>query len=798
MTARLIFKQRQGSAGRRRLWLGIPGDRLGSSGGEVWLSRSARAKIASARTLPFAGSPVEPASEEANRTESLDEGQPHRGEPGEAKGGEPVEQIHAREVEPQPVAPPLAGVRAELLEAGEEMTPAAFETTPEVAPAAFESAAEAAPHPTHCFELTTHRAMDFTADGTVTRTAPATATTPPTVAFGTPARFRTIAGLTSNFPIETAPTANPTELLTTTRGRVLLDTGHLRVDPGHATRFQVRLRGLVCHPARAAGGSALPSGHRRYPVVVIVHGNHTALDVSLADSGGARRSVTVSTSAGPTTVTLVPARATLRHEVHSYRGYRYLQEHLAARGIVSVSVDSNVANETGSLVRLRADLVLEMLDHLRSLDASSGSPFHQRLDFGRVALVGHSRGGDAVAMAAELNRRRPTARRFGVRAVVALAPTDFTGLLAAADRLAMRSNCTASFLCVYGSHDGDVSGAFDPTRDRSQAWSFAGTGFRHYDRATTQRAMVFIHGATHNRFNSVWVDPAAHSPGSHARHLAEAEADNGADAPHVDPRLPSSSTFPLPSGHRDARVLSTAQHQTLAQEYIGGWLELWLNRRFAEQARFNGARANSLGVPVGLQWKLGRTLRRIDDFDDAAAGTNPLGGTVTRPPFVTEQIIALSNLPHCPHIDRVLQATVPSGASRVYRTTVPAGKRNWANFTALTFRIAKHFPHLATPASIAAASFPPRVRIGLFDGTRRKVVDQAIIAPLNPRTVRPYHRLLGTDNLTKVHLQTWQVPLAQFTGSGGVSLSGIQAVEITFDAGAGEPIYLDTLSLLRV
>lgn len=653
------------------------------------------------------------------------------------------------------------------------------------------SSVEAAPRFTiHCTELSTYRSMDFTLDGALVRT-PATAATPPQIAFGSPTRTRTISGLARNFARELYLTATPNEFLETNRAQILLDTGHLRVDPRHATRFQVRLRGLICYPTRGAGTSELPRD-QRFPVAIVVHGQHANIDVTLADSGRPRHPVV----RGGVTYTLIPARATLSHEVMSYRGYEYLQEHLAARGIVSVSIDCNAANAIDSLIDLRADLVMEMLSYLRSLDADSTSPFHRRLDFDRVALVGHSRGGDAVVQAAELNRNLPATSKYGIRAVVALAPTDFTGLSPVPST--MRSNRTASFLCVYGSHDGDVSGAFHPVRDRGQAWTFAGTGFRHYDRATTQRAMVFIHGATHNRFNRVWVDPRAHAPGSPAHTLAQSEADGHLDVPHVDPRLPPSSAWPLPPGHRDARVLSSTDHQALAQEYIGGWLSLWLRGQFSEQQRFVGAHPNSLGSPVGLQWKLGRSLRGIDQFDNAASGANVLGGAVTSPAFVTEQLIELSNLPHCPHHDRTLQATAPSGTNREYRTTIPVGKRDWTNFTALTFRVAKHFPNLTLPTAIASPGFPPRVQVGLFDGTVRKAVGHATIASLNPTTVRPYHRMRGAANLTKVHLQTWQIPLSRFTGVGGVSLRSIQAVEITFDAGPGEPIFLDTLSLVRL
>jgi hypothetical protein len=661
----------------------------------------------------------------------------------------------------------------------------------------YEQLGEAAPLAHHCVELSVFRGLDMTVDGNPTLVTAPTATTPPELSLPAPTSFRTIAGLDSNFATEEEPTANPREFFTFTRGRALLDTGHLRVDPGNAALFQVRLRGLLCHPADAAQPQRLPAGTERLPVVVIVHGNHTALDFAFVDAGGPRRTRTVASSAGPVTQTLIPGRASVRHEVRSYRGYRDLQEHLASLGIVSVSLDTNAANEIGSLIRFRADLVLAMLDHLRSLDTTPGTTFTGRLDLSKVGLVGHSRGGDAVAMAAELNRTRAAGTACGVRAVVTISPTDFTGMLTPGSaRLRMSAATTASYLSIYGSHDGDVSGSFGSLR--SQGWGFVGTGFRHYDRATTQRAMVFIHGATHNRFNQVWITPAEHAVGSPARRLAESQADNFDDEPAVDPRKPASTAFPLPAANRDARVLSDAAHRTLSREYVGGWLELWLMGRWAQAQRFTGAQANSLGTPVGLQWKLGRSLRTIDNFDDANPALNVEGGAITLPPFVREQLIELTDLPQIPHNDRGLRALPPSGAARVYRSEIPVTARDWSSLNALTFRIAKHFPDVRTPSAIGAAAFPPNFEIALFDGTHRRAVDQTVIAPLNPRTVPPYHRIMGSENLTKVHLQTWQVPLSRFTGPGGVSLSSIVAVEISFDARAGEPINLDTLSAVQL
>jgi hypothetical protein len=365
--------------------------------------------------------------------------------------------------------------------------------------------------------------------------------------------------------------------------------------------------------------------------------------------------------------------------------------------------------------------------------------------------------------------------------------------------LRMNRPITDSFLVVYGSHDGDVSGAFDAATERSQGWGFAGTGFRHYDRSGTQRAMVFIHGATHNRFNSVWIDPARHRAGSAARALAVKQADNAVDAATVDPALPVAAADPPGAGERDRRVLSDSAHRTLMREYIGGWLFKQLQANAAAAGLFNGTATNSIGTPVSLQWKHGPTVRTIDFFDDLNPRRSDIGGTSAAPAFVTEQLIELSQLANIPHHDRVLRAQAPTGAVRVYTTTIPAGKRDVSRFSHLTFRMSKVFPDVTTPATIAATSFPPAIEVALFDGTNRPSVDAAAIATLNPRVLRPYHRIRGSENLTKVELQTFAVPLARYsTGSSAVSLANVQAVEITFNASSGQEIHLDTLAFVKI
>jgi hypothetical protein len=651
--------------------------------------------------------------------------------------------------------------------------------------------APAAPFPTNCTTLSVFRRVKLEVEAVSGVTA-VTATTPPVFAVTSTALQR-IADFDARLA-RRAQKIGPTEFLVTNIGRMLIDTGHLRVDPADATRFQVRVKGQLCHPADAADRNKLPEGTNRFPVVILIHGQHAAIDFKLAPSGAAGR--TVPDGSGGT-VTLTPASASVAFEVPNHLGYTDLQEHLARQGIVSVSIDTNAANEFGSLIAFRGELGLAMLDHLRALDADAKSQLKGRLDFSRVGVVGHSRGGDAVALLATRNASRPTQRRFGMHSVVQIAPTDFTGMTNAARR--MNTRITDSFLVVYGSHDGDVSGAFDPTDERSQGWSFGGTGFRHYDRSGTQRAMTFIHGATHNRFNSVWIDPARHRAGSPARALAEKQADNTLDALIVDPALPAASADPPAAGQRDRRVLSDSAHRTLMREYIGGWLFKHLQGDTSAVALFNGTGTNSLGTPVSLQWTNGAAVRTVDFFDDPDARTSDIGGTSSAPTFVKERLIELSQLANIPHHDRVLRAEAPSGKVLVYTSKLPAGKRDVSRFSHLTFRMSKVFPDVTTPQTIAATSFPASIDVALFDGTNRRSVDAAAIAALNPRVLRPYHRTLGSDNLTKVEMQTFAVPLAQYSqGSGAVTLANIQAVEITFNATAGQEIHLDTLAFVRI
>ena len=180
-----------------------------------------------------------------------------------------------------------------------------------------------------------------------------------------------------------------------------------------------------------------PAGDGPFPLALIVHGNHAMEDFS-----------------DP--------------------GYAYLGELLASRGIILASVDENFLNSSFSAgVNLLDDrpglkkendargwLLLEHLAQWRDWNADPAHPFHGRVDMDRVALIGHSRGGEAVGIAAAFNAlsRYPDDATlefdygFNLRGVIAIAPVD--------GQYQPREQGTpvddVNYFTIHGSMDGDV------------------------------------------------------------------------------------------------------------------------------------------------------------------------------------------------------------------------------------------------------------------------------------------------------------------------------------------------------
>ena len=136
-------------------------------------------------------------------------------------------------------------------------------------------------------------------------------------------------------------------------------------------------------------------------------------------------------------------------------------ELLASRGYIVASVDENFLNGN---IRGENDargwMLLKHLQAWKGFNDSTGSPLQGKVDMHNIALMGHSRGGEAVTVAGAFNRLAyypddATVKfdfNFDIKSLVAIAPVD--GQYRPADKPTPVTNY--NYFLIHGSHDGDV------------------------------------------------------------------------------------------------------------------------------------------------------------------------------------------------------------------------------------------------------------------------------------------------------------------------------------------------------
>jgi hypothetical protein len=210
-----------------------------------------------------------------------------------------------------------------------------------------------------------------------------------------------------------------------------------------------------------------------FPLILIVHGNHSAPE-------------------------------------YSDQGYDYLAELLASRGYIVASVDENFLNislydDRIFLQPLKNDnacrgwLLLEHLSLFEEWNRTENAPLHRKIDMDNIGLIGHSRGGEAIAIAHSFNEMKSFPDNpnitfdyhFNIKALISLAGVDGQ-YLPGGEPIKPED---VDYLVIQGSHDMDIS-------------TFM--GYNQYDRVRYTeehdhfKASVYVYGANHGQFNSIW------------------------------------------------------------------------------------------------------------------------------------------------------------------------------------------------------------------------------------------------------------------------------------------------------
>ena len=187
--------------------------------------------------------------------------------------------------------------------------------------------------------------------------------------------------------------------------------------------------------------------------------------------------------------------------VPSYLGYDYLGEYLASNGYVVVSVDENIINGTDEGNDKRAILLLENMKTILGLSEDSGSAIAGLIDPDRIAIGGHSRGGEMVATAYLFNDLDYYPEdgnvefdyHFNITSIVAIAPV--VDQYMPVGRSVEISD--VNYLLIHGSNDQDVSIMMGEKQYNNI--SFTGESDEFY-----MKASVYILGANHGQFNNQW------------------------------------------------------------------------------------------------------------------------------------------------------------------------------------------------------------------------------------------------------------------------------------------------------
>lgn len=482
-------------------------------------------------------------------------------------------------------------------------------------------------------------------------------------------------------------------------------------DSGPTPTQWLQRKAVVRYPAQYSGVDApFPTGSGTFPLVVIMHGQSSMQT--------------------------------------SYLGYNYLLDHLASHGLIAMSIYAPV----GSMIEVRARAIIE---HLKIMSQKNSNPglFQGHVDLTEIGIMGHSRGGEAVIRAAQINTSELL--NWKLKAGISLAATDFNHY----------GDPGIPLLVIYGSNDGDVAGWWGTPPAASH------TGFDIYDESGLPRSHVFVYGATHDRFNSEWA-----STETSTELLFQ----------------PGSDISSWGAIHKSdlSKLISQTAHQNVAKGYVTAYYQMHLQGKNEQNEYFTGELKPTLASTVEIhnsnQEPGGLT---VDDFEQLPhdATKNSMGEMVTATTLVSppseNAMRTLDN--HSPH-QTCGGRIVWNNTAGTYQSNIKPNKKDVSKYKVLSFRVTQKY---GSSYNLANQLQDLYVRLTGAGNTRAIRVGAFTQVPY------PYER--GVTSLIKSALKTVRIPLSAYIvkvpNADIMDLKQIESVSFEFNAKPSGEIEVDEI-----
>ena len=498
-------------------------------------------------------------------------------------------------------------------------------------------------------------------------------------------------------------------------------------------------------PAQLNGVMAVPVGEGPFPVVIMLHGTHPGCP---EDESGVDR---------------WPCDPEV--EQRNYAGFEYLVRELAARGYVALAPNINAENTFGfgepiPGVRLR-QLLDQQLSALataaRGGDNAFGVELNGVADLSRLALMGHSRGGEMTNF---------LTRQFGLdepETAAALGYGPVAGLLLVAPAVIVQGSTGSNVpvAVIMAACDGDVI-----SQDGQHFYEAVRFQSDH-----TWATTVLLDGANHNGFNTILGgDMIAH-----------------AGRPGCSPLLVAAEQQQFLVDYAADFLITLFGSES---EVAAAMARLGLDITQPAPAELYGrpARINHLPPSTNRQ-------RLFGPLDETELTTNAQGGATTADGtalffcpagYIVEVELAACRRPNFTNPANPAMAIVSWSGPAEVRFELPPSEWELSSHTTLMLRVA-----LDPLSELNAADTPQSFSVRLTDG--QGATASVVVGPEEPAL--QYVSGEFSEDATfppglldaVVHMTAVRVPLVSFAG---VNLSDVDEVALVFDQTASGTLFV--------